>query len=110
MLGLARRRAAELALTNVDFREGRAETIPAEAGVFDAVLASLSLMYAIDRGAAARELWRVPPPGGRFVAAVWAPLPTVVTLFCSSRLPGGSRLLRLSPASAPGRLPMQPAS
>ncbi len=73
MLGLARRRVAELALTNVDFREGRAETIPAEAGVFDAVLASLSLMYAIDRGAAARELRRVLRPGGRFVAAVWAP-------------------------------------
>jgi SAM-dependent methyltransferase len=72
MLGLARQRVAELALKNVDFREGRAEAIPAEAGTFDAVLASLSLMYAIDRGAAARELRRVLRPGGRFVAAVWA--------------------------------------
>jgi SAM-dependent methyltransferase len=40
--------------------------------VFDVVLASLSLMYVIDRGAAAREIRRVLRPGGRFVAAVWA--------------------------------------
>ncbi len=39
---------------------------------FDAVLASLSLMYVIDRAAAARECARVLRPGGRFVAAVWA--------------------------------------
>ena len=37
----------------------------------DAVLASLSLMYVIDRAAAAREIARVLRPGGRFVAAVW---------------------------------------
>jgi SAM-dependent methyltransferase len=36
------------------------------------VLASLSLMYVIDRVAAAREIARVLRPGGRFVAAVWA--------------------------------------
>jgi SAM-dependent methyltransferase len=40
--------------------------------VFDAVLASLSLMYVIDRETAAREIARVLRPGGRFVAAVWA--------------------------------------
>jgi SAM-dependent methyltransferase len=38
----------------------------------DVVLASLSLMYVIDRAAAAREIARVLRPGGRFVAAVWA--------------------------------------
>ena len=35
-------------------------------------VASLSLMYVIDRAAAAREIARVLRPGGRFVAAVWA--------------------------------------
>ena len=38
----------------------------------DVLLASLSLMYAIDRAATARECARVLRPGGRFVAAVWA--------------------------------------
>ena len=36
------------------------------------MLASLSLMYVIDREAAAREIARVLRPNGRLVAAVWA--------------------------------------
>lgn len=72
MLELAKQRAAELGLDNVKFQEGRAEAVPAADAAFDAVLASLSLMYAIDRAAAARESARVMRPGGRFVAAAWA--------------------------------------
>jgi len=72
MLTQARRTTARLDLQNVDFVEGRAEAIPAEPATFDVVLASLSLMYVIDRAAAAREIARVLLPGGRFVAAVWA--------------------------------------
>src|SRR5262249_11789131 len=59
-------------LTNVELAEGRAEAIPAPADSFDVVLASLSLMYVIDRAAAANEIARIMRPGGRFVAAVWA--------------------------------------
>lgn len=73
MLEIAHRTAKRLMVANVDLREGRAEAIPAERGSFDAVLASLSLMYAIDREAAAREIARVLRPDGRFVAAVWGP-------------------------------------
>ncbi len=72
MLAKARARAESSSLTNVEFREGRAEEIPASDGSHDAVLASLSMMYVIDRAAAAREIARVLRPGGRFVAAVWA--------------------------------------
>ena len=72
MLAVAERRVAKLGLTNLHFREGRAEEIPAEDGAFDAILASLSLMYVIDRSAAARECARVLRPGGRLVASVWA--------------------------------------
>ena len=72
MLTLARERADALGLRNVTFREGRAEAIPADASSCDVLLASLSLMYVIDRAAAAREIARVLRPGGRFVAAVWA--------------------------------------
>jgi enediyne biosynthesis protein CalE5 len=70
MLDLARQRSAALGLTNIEFLEGRSEELPVT-GRFDAVLASLSLMYVIDRAAAAREIARVLRPGGRFVAAVW---------------------------------------
>lgn len=72
MLTLAQDRINALGLANVDLREGRAEEIPAEAGAFDVVLACLSIMYVIDRAAAAREIARVLRPGGRFVGAVWA--------------------------------------
>ena len=71
MIDLARQRSASLGLSNIEFLEGRAEELPAPTGGFDAVLASLSLMYVIDRAAAAREIARVLRPGGRFVAAVW---------------------------------------
>jgi SAM-dependent methyltransferase len=72
MLGLARRSATGVGLGNLTFLEGRAEAIPAEDTAFDVVLACLSMMYVIDREAAAREIARVLKPGGRFVAAVWA--------------------------------------
>jgi SAM-dependent methyltransferase len=72
MLEKARTRIGSHSIPNVDFAEGRAEAIPAEDGGLDAVLASLSLMYVIDRESAAQEIFRVLRPGGRFVASVWA--------------------------------------
>jgi SAM-dependent methyltransferase len=71
MLTQARQRVEGLGLGNVEFQVGRAEAIPSADGAFDAVLASLSLMYVIDRHAAARECARVLRPGGRLVAAIW---------------------------------------
>ena len=71
MLSIAAQRASQAGLQNVEFEEGRAEQIPAEDSSFDVVLASLSLMYVIDREASALEIARVLRPG-RFVAAVWA--------------------------------------
>ncbi len=72
MLAAAQQRVAALGVGNVRFCEGRAEAIPAEDRAVDVVLASLSLMYAIDRAAVAREIARVLRRGGRLVAAVWA--------------------------------------
>ena len=71
MLALAAQRAQQDGLRYV-LKEGRAEAIPARDGEFDAVIPCLSLMYVIDREAAAREIARVLRPGGRLVAAVWA--------------------------------------
>jgi SAM-dependent methyltransferase len=72
MLALAKQRIAALGLANIELREGGAEAIPAEDAVFDVVLASLSLMYVIDRAAAAREIARVLRHGGRLVGSVWS--------------------------------------
>ena len=71
MLALARRRMAARAIANVSLREGRGESIPADDHTFDVVLSSLTLMYVIDRAAAAREIARVLRPGGRLVTTVW---------------------------------------
>jgi SAM-dependent methyltransferase len=67
-----RRSATSAGLGNLTFLEGRAEAIPAEDAAFSVVIACLSVMYVIDREAAASEIARVLKPGGRFVAAVWA--------------------------------------
>ena len=72
MLARARAGAAARSLDNIDLVQGRGELIPAPDDSHDIILASLSLMYVIDRAAAAREIARVLRAGGRFVAAVWA--------------------------------------
>jgi ubiquinone/menaquinone biosynthesis C-methylase UbiE len=71
MLALARRRADESGTAALDVEAGTAEAIPAGDEDFDAVLASLSLMFAIDRAKAATEIARVLRREGRLVAAVW---------------------------------------
>ncbi|HEY7933337.1 MAG TPA: methyltransferase domain-containing protein [Solirubrobacteraceae bacterium] len=71
MVALARRRAEQPGVAAFEVAEGKAEAITAADGAFDAVLASLSLMYVIDREAAAREIARVLADEGRLVAAVW---------------------------------------
>jgi SAM-dependent methyltransferase len=72
MLEIARRRALDAKLDNVTVMEGRAERLPLEDDSCDRILASLSLMYALDRAAAASEFHRVLRRGGRVVAAFWA--------------------------------------
>jgi SAM-dependent methyltransferase len=72
MRALTQKRLAARGLPNVTLREGRAESIPADDHTFNVVLSSLTLMYVIDRAAAAREIARVLRPGGRLIASVWA--------------------------------------
>ena len=71
MLAMARQRIAARGLINVALRNGRGESIPADDDSFDVVLSSLTLMYVIDRAAAAKEIVRVLRPGGRLIATVW---------------------------------------
>ena len=71
MLGHARQRS-EGGRACFEVRQAGAEAIPTGENAFDVILTSLSLVYVIDRAAAARELARVLRPGGRLVAAIWA--------------------------------------
>ena len=82
MLAKARAGAKARSLAGIDFLEGRGEAIPAPDQSHDAVLASLSLMYVIDRAATAKEIARVLRPGGCLVGAVWGgPEETDIVLF-----------------------------
>lgn len=65
MLSVARRKTAK-----IDWREGRAESLPFPDESFDAVVSQFGLMFFEDRPAAFREMMRVLRPGGRLAVAV----------------------------------------
>jgi SAM-dependent methyltransferase len=71
MLAVASRQAPKIA-----WREGLAESLPYDAGQFDAVLSQFGLMFFDDRVRALQEMWRVLYPGGRLAVAVWDGLKT----------------------------------
>jgi SAM-dependent methyltransferase len=71
MLGVARRRAAELRLGNVEFRVIDAERVQLETDSVDGVLCRFGYMLMADPAAAVSESRRVLRPGGRLVLAVW---------------------------------------
>jgi ubiquinone/menaquinone biosynthesis C-methylase UbiE/uncharacterized protein (DUF1330 family) len=65
MLAVARRKS-----TRIDWREGRAESLPLPDESFDAVVSQFALMFFEDRVGALREMMRVLRPGGRLAVAV----------------------------------------
>jgi SAM-dependent methyltransferase len=72
MVEVARRRAAELGLGNVEHRQIDAEVIPLEDGSVDGVLCRFGLMLMPDPEAVVAEMRRVLRPGGRLALAVWS--------------------------------------
>lgn len=72
MLDVARARAAELGIDNVDFRTIDAEWVDLPTAHVDAVLARWVYMLLVDPGAALRETRRVLRPGGRVALSAWA--------------------------------------
>lgn len=66
MLEVARRQAPE-----IEWRQGRAESLPFEDGIFDAVVSQFGMMFFDHQATAIREMYRVLRPGGRLVVAVW---------------------------------------
>ena len=71
MLDVARRRAASLGLTNVEYREGDAASLHEPPASFDAVVCRWGLMFVPDLVAAARGIREALKPGAWLAAAVW---------------------------------------
>ncbi len=64
MLAKSRETAAQLAMTNIEFREGLAEDLPVKTGWADAVISNGVINLCADKKAAFTEIRRVLRPGG----------------------------------------------
>jgi SAM-dependent methyltransferase len=72
MIEVARARAAQLGIDNVEFRQLELEWIDLETASVDAVLVRWGIMLTVDPPTAAHEIRRVLRPGGHAALAVWA--------------------------------------
>ncbi len=71
MLDVARERAAEQGVNNVEFKQLQLEWIDMETASVDVILCRWGVMLTLDPASALRECRRVLKPGGRLAIAVW---------------------------------------
>lgn len=99
MLAVARERAREAGLDNVDLIEGDAEKLDLPEAGFDAVVCRQGLQFLADVPATLARVQRALKPGGRLAAATWAGPPRV-----QFAAPVGAIMRELNlPPPTPGR-------
>jgi ubiquinone/menaquinone biosynthesis C-methylase UbiE len=73
LLELARKKAAERRLRNIEFRVGDMLDLHLREAQFDAVVCVFGIFFVPDMSAAVRALWRVIRPGGKLAITTWGP-------------------------------------
>jgi ubiquinone/menaquinone biosynthesis C-methylase UbiE len=73
LLELARRKADQRGLKNLDFRAGDMLDLGLPEYSFDAVICVFGIFFVPDMQAAVRELWRLVRPGGKLAITTWGP-------------------------------------
>jgi ubiquinone/menaquinone biosynthesis C-methylase UbiE len=73
LLALARTKARERRLTNIEFRTGDMFDLRLSSSGFDAVICVFGIFFVPDMQAAVRELWRHVRPRGQLAVTTWGP-------------------------------------
>jgi len=86
LLQLARTKATDRGLTNIDFQTGDMLNLGLPGFHFDAVICVFGIFFATDMQAAVRELWQLVRPGGKLAITTWGPrfFEPVSTVFWNS--------------------------
>lgn len=104
MLAVARERAVDAGLHNVEFREADAQVLDLEPASFDAALCRWGVMLVLDPLAALTAIRRTLRPGARFAASVWGGADEVPFLTIPMQAARRELGTPAPPADAPGPL------
>jgi ubiquinone/menaquinone biosynthesis C-methylase UbiE len=102
MLEVAKGRAHDLGIDNVEFKRLELEWIDLPTANVDAILCRWGVMLSVDPAAALQEARRVLRPGGRLALAVWDEPSVNPWATIPTRVLVGRGLVALPPPDAPG--------